>query len=64
MIGLSTAASIWVAAALGIACGSGHWATAAMALLLALLVLAIGGPIERACDRIFGHRKEDDDGGR
>jgi putative Mg2+ transporter-C (MgtC) family protein len=65
VIGLSTAATIWVAAALGIACGSGHWTTALVALVLALAVLAFGGPIERACDRMFGRRIEGgDDGGR
>jgi putative Mg2+ transporter-C (MgtC) family protein len=65
VIGLSTAATVWVAAALGIACGSGHWATAVVALVLALGVLVFGGPIERACDRTFGRTtRSDDDGGR
>jgi len=49
--GLTTAASIWVAAALGVACGSGHWMTVLLALALTLGVLVFGGPIERRCER-------------
>jgi putative Mg2+ transporter-C (MgtC) family protein len=64
VVGLSTAASIWVAAALGIACGSGQWATALLALGLTLAVLAFGGPIERACDRRFGQTTDSENGGR
>jgi len=40
--GLTTAASIWVVASLGIACGAGQWIAALIALGIALLVL-IGG---------------------
>ena len=46
--GLTTAASIWLAACLGIACGLGYWTTAVMALGLTLLILIFGGPFERA----------------
>ena len=49
--GLTTAASIWLAAALGVACGSGHWITVLLALALTLGVLVFGGPIERRCER-------------
>ena len=38
--GLTTAATVWVTAALGIACGLGAWAIVAATLALALLVLA------------------------
>jgi putative Mg2+ transporter-C (MgtC) family protein len=54
--GLTTAASIWVAAALGIACGSGHWFAALLALALTLAVLTFGGPIEQALERKFGSK--------
>lgn len=57
--GLTTAASIWIAAALGAACGSGGWLTALLALALTLTVLTVGGPIERAFERRF----RDKDGG-
>jgi putative Mg2+ transporter-C (MgtC) family protein len=39
--GLTTAASVWVVACLGIACGAGQWLTALMALGLALGVLVL-----------------------
>ena len=51
--GLTTAASIWVAAALGIVCGIGEFAVALIALAIALIVLVFGNAIERR----FGHRK-------
>ena len=44
---LTTAASLWVAAGLGIVCGAGQWALAIVALALTLGVLALGGPAER-----------------
>jgi putative Mg2+ transporter-C (MgtC) family protein len=37
--GLTSAATVWVTAALGIACGLGAWRTVAIALVLAFLVL-------------------------
>ncbi len=39
--GLTTAASIWMTAAIGIACGLGREATAVFSMLLALLILAV-----------------------
>jgi putative Mg2+ transporter-C (MgtC) family protein len=38
--GLTTAATVWIAAALGIACGLGAWVIVVTTLALALLVLA------------------------
>lgn len=49
--GLTTAASIWVASSLGIACGAGFWWGALIALCFTLLVLIFGGPIEAAIHR-------------
>jgi putative Mg2+ transporter-C (MgtC) family protein len=43
---LTTAASIWVVACLGIVCGAGQWPLALAALGLTMLVLVIGGPVE------------------
>lgn len=57
--GLTTAASIWVAATLGIACGSGHWVTALLALGLTLAVLALGGAIEHALERWLRSKHDD-----
>jgi putative Mg2+ transporter-C (MgtC) family protein len=47
--GLTTAASVWVVASLGIACGAGQWLTALMALALTLIVLVFLGRIEKRC---------------
>jgi putative Mg2+ transporter-C (MgtC) family protein len=45
--GITTAASIWVVAALGIACGAGQWVPALLAAALTLVVLVLGGSIDR-----------------
>ncbi|MGV7207364.1 MgtC/SapB family protein [Oxalobacteraceae bacterium A2-2] len=45
--GLTTAASIWVTAAIGIVCGMGEWRVAGIALVLVLLLFLLGHPIER-----------------
>jgi putative Mg2+ transporter-C (MgtC) family protein len=52
--GLTTAASLWVAACLGIACGMGLWLTTLTAVGLTLLVLTAGIRIEKAIRRRFG----------
>ena len=48
---LTTAASLWVVACLGIVCGLGQWALGVAALVLTLLMLVIGGPVEGAIRR-------------
>lgn len=50
--GLATASSIWVVAAVGMAAGCGLWRAATISVALALLVLIVGGPIDRALHRI------------
>jgi putative Mg2+ transporter-C (MgtC) family protein len=52
--GLTTAASLWVVACLGIACGAGLWGMALVALALALLVLIAGERVERVLHRLLG----------
>jgi putative Mg2+ transporter-C (MgtC) family protein len=52
--GLTTAASLWLVAALGIACGAGLWVMSVIALALALLVLIAGEPLERVLHRFLG----------
>jgi putative Mg2+ transporter-C (MgtC) family protein len=49
--GLTTAASIWTAAALGMACGAGYLALAGVALVATILVLVAGGWIEGWMER-------------
>jgi putative Mg2+ transporter-C (MgtC) family protein len=49
--GLTTAAAIWVVAAIGIATGAGLWRTAGASLALTLLVLIAGDAIDRLVHR-------------
>jgi putative Mg2+ transporter-C (MgtC) family protein len=51
--GLTTAATIWIAAALGTACGLGEWAAATVATVLTLLILTVGEVVESAIHRRF-----------
>jgi putative Mg2+ transporter-C (MgtC) family protein len=46
--GLTTAATIWIVAALGVACGAGFWIAALGSLLLSAIVLILGRPVEKA----------------
>jgi putative Mg2+ transporter-C (MgtC) family protein len=55
--GLTTAASIWLVASLGIACGVGQWVAALIALGFALIILIVGGPVEGFVHRIASRRK-------
>jgi putative Mg2+ transporter-C (MgtC) family protein len=50
--GLTTAASLWVAAAIGVATGLGMWKASLVAAGLALLSLAILHPISRGIERL------------
>ena len=49
--GLTTAASIWVTAAMGIVCGMGYWKIAGIALVFVLILFLIGRPLERILHR-------------
>jgi putative Mg2+ transporter-C (MgtC) family protein len=57
--GLTTAASIWLAACLGSACGAGAWVIAACAFVLVMLILVVGGPIESWVLKRFGQQPDD-----
>lgn len=48
--GLTTAASVWVTAAVGIACGLGAWSVVAIAATIALVLLLLGGRLEALYD--------------
>ena len=54
--GLTTGANIWLAGAMGVACGAGFYVLAAICLALALLILVVVGWIE--------HRYIDGEGGK
>ena len=44
--GLTTAASIWVVAGLGIACGAGQWRISVIAVLITFALLILGEKLE------------------
>lgn len=56
--GLTTSATIWVCAALGIVCGLGYWGVVGITITLALLVLLSGRAVELAAQRVFKRRKD------
>ena len=51
--GLTTAATIWICAVLGVACGLGYWSVLGIALGLTVIVLVIGKSIEHLAERLF-----------
>lgn len=53
--GITTAASIWVVAAIGVACGSGLYQIAVTTVFLAFLVLTVIGYFERKAFDADGH---------
>lgn len=57
---LTTAASIWVTAGLGIACALGRWNVVLLTCVLALVVLILGIMIDR---KLFGCLGMEDEGG-
>ncbi|TGD96971.1 MgtC/SapB family protein [Methylobacterium nonmethylotrophicum] len=54
--GLTTAAAIWVTAALGIACGLGAYRPLALGTVFLLATLLVGGVIDRAIDARWRRR--------
>jgi putative Mg2+ transporter-C (MgtC) family protein len=53
--GLTTAATIWMCAVLGIVCGLGYWGILGITAILTTLVLLLGRPLERLAEKLF-HR--------
>src|SRR4051812_46945351 len=51
--GLTTAATVWMCAVLGIVCGLGYWTLLGIAVVLTTLLLLLGRPIERLAERLF-----------
>jgi putative Mg2+ transporter-C (MgtC) family protein len=58
--GLTTAATVWVAAAAGIVCGLGAWRVALTVGVLVGIVLMAGGPIEKLLVDRYGSDAESD----
>ena len=46
--GLTTASTVWVAAAIGIMCGLGVWSVVLVAAAIVALILVFGGRVEKA----------------
>ena len=51
--GLTTAATIWLCAVLGIVCGLGYWMLMGIGFVGTLLVLLLGRPVERKIEHWF-----------
>ncbi|MES2148509.1 MAG: MgtC/SapB family protein [Pseudomonadota bacterium] len=58
--GLTTAASIWVTAAVGIVCGNGAWRVAGMVTAIVLLLFVVGRPLERSLHRRWLAKSDDE----
>jgi putative Mg2+ transporter-C (MgtC) family protein len=58
--GLTTAASIWVTAAIGIVCGMGSWKIAAISAVIVLALFILGRPLERLLHRRWMGRSNDE----
>jgi putative Mg2+ transporter-C (MgtC) family protein len=50
--GLTTAASIWVIAAVGVAVGAGLWRASIIVVVISLILLVVGAPIDRFVHRL------------
>ncbi|RXZ64311.1 MgtC/SapB family protein [Pelagerythrobacter rhizovicinus] len=60
---LTTAAHLWVAAVIGIACGAAQWPLVAIAALVSLVLLTLLRLVEdKDDDRVIGRRSEARDG--
>src|SRR5918992_566489 len=59
--GLTTAATVWVNAAVGVAAGGGEFRLASIATAVTLIVLLLLHPVETIIDRRFGKRSRGDD---
>lgn len=51
--GLTTAATVWIAAVIGFVAGLGSWSVLIAASVLVVLTLVVGRPLEKICDKIF-----------
>ena len=55
---VATAASIWVTAALGVACGLGAWRLVILSIVAVVLILVVGSKIDHA---LYGKLGKEDD---
>jgi putative Mg2+ transporter-C (MgtC) family protein len=57
--GLTTAATVWVTAALGIACALADWHLIFLGAFMTVLLLSLVKPLERLVESIAGERREE-----
>ena len=57
--GLTSAACVWFTACIGIVSGLGLWRLVTVALAIALVLLAFGGPFERTLHRVFRGKSDE-----
>jgi putative Mg2+ transporter-C (MgtC) family protein len=57
IMGLTTAASIWSCALIGASFGAGQFVVGGISLGAILLILALGGPMERLLSQILGLKR-------
>jgi putative Mg2+ transporter-C (MgtC) family protein len=55
--GLTTAATIWICAVLGMACGLGYWSLLGIATGLTVFALVFGKPVEHLAERFFKRKR-------
>ena len=55
--GLTTSATIWICAVLGIVCGLGYWHILAITVGLTAFTLLFGRPLEHFAERLFKRRE-------
>jgi putative Mg2+ transporter-C (MgtC) family protein len=55
--GLTTAATIWICAVLGVACGLGYWSVLGIATGLTIIALVFGKPVEHLAERCFKRKR-------
>ena len=60
MQGLTTAAGLWLTAAIGMACGLGREVTAILSALLALVVLALVPRLVTLIERVVGPPRDEE----
>jgi putative Mg2+ transporter-C (MgtC) family protein len=53
LLGITTAACVWLTACVGAACGAGEWKVVLMSLPIVLVILAFGGPFEKLLHQLW-----------
>jgi putative Mg2+ transporter-C (MgtC) family protein len=59
--GLTTAACVWLTACIGMVCGAGNWKIFGVMLPLVLIVLLVGGRLEKTIHRRWDHSHKPED---